>query len=96
MFYITQIYGVVLQQAIPVTLHIQSDAGGKILYVADLEIGRGFVITASKFDLLIKNILNKVHIWRNTIFDDSSPITNPDDVAIIREKIKNWYGISYD
>jgi hypothetical protein len=96
MFYITQIYGVVLQQAIPVTLHIQSDVGGKILYVADLEIGRGFVITASKFDLLIKNILNKVHIWRNTIFDDSSPITNPDDVAIIQEKIKNWYGISYD
>jgi len=96
MFYITQIYGVVLQQAIPVTIHIQSDVGGKITYVADLGVSRGFVVTASKFDLLVKNILNKVHMWRNTIFDDNSPITNLDDIAVIKEKIKNWYGISYD
>lgn len=91
--YITQIYGTPLEKAIEFSVHIQSNVQGKIIYVADLGIGRGFVITASTFDRLIQQIINKVQYWQSVIFDEASPIVDRDDRIVIQEKIREWYGI---
>lgn len=90
--YITQIYGVVLQKAISFEVHIQSDISGHTLYIADLGVGRGFVVTGDNFEVLIKNIMSTVSKWRKITEDPTqSIISNEDDIEIIRQKINEWY-----
>jgi hypothetical protein len=90
--YITQIYGVVLQKAISFEVHIQSDIRGYTLYVADLGVGRGFVVTGDNFEVLIKNIMGTVSKWRKIVEDPSQKlITNEDDIEVLKTKINEWY-----
>lgn len=92
MFYITQIYGRVLQKAIEVSIHLQSDVQGKITYVADLSVGRGYVVTASTFDRLIIQIMKKVDNWRQVVNDsDQQSIMDKDDFAVLKQAINGWY-----
>jgi hypothetical protein len=80
-------------KAIDFTVHIQTDIQGKITYVADLGVGRGYVVVGDTFDNLVLNIMKKVDFWRVLILDKNQTfITDKDDIKVIKDKINEWYG----